>query len=170
MNEANNGAAARWDGFELDLEVGFVQRMLNDRLQRGTSPLRRIGIGGSGDRVKVALHLELRRFPARVTADLTELRLVKGFFGCRVESLTGPLGIPMPLTILAPLVDRHVERVNFDAQDGILIVDLRELLPRGIDVAVRDVRCVNGSLKLAVGPGAISRAFEGFEAEMVQPS
>jgi hypothetical protein len=147
----------KWDGFALQVDLDMVELVANRELARRGSAIRRVGVTGEGEVVEIHLEVALKGLPARVSASLAELRLHRRFFGCRIEALRGPLGIPLPIGLAGALARRLApELLRFDAEDRILLVDLRPHLPDGLEVRISDVRCAGRWLTVELAGGSVA--------------
>lgn len=152
-------ALLRWDGFTLRLDLDVLETIAR-RLLAEKAPwleLRRLGGAGSVLEVEVASHWQVFRFAG--TLRLSELRLHRRFLGCRVEAVRGPLSLPVPLGLVASLLHKYAGALlRLDADDRILLADLRRFLPSGIEVRIADVRCRERWLEIDVAPGSVAAA------------
>ncbi len=156
----------RWDGFTVRIDLDMVELAANRELARRGSVVRRVQVGGEGDELEIDVVAAWRGFPGQVSARVRELRFHRRYFGCRVERLRGPVGVPLPAAILAALVRRFGQGiVTFDPSDRILLVDLRRFLPEGIDVRVRDVRCEGRWLCVELAGGSVASVRAGVSGE-----
>ncbi|MGE5235896.1 MAG: hypothetical protein ACM3O7_06090 [Acidobacteriota bacterium] len=146
-----------WDESRLRIDLDMLELWLNRTLPPKVTEIRRLQIVGSGDAVDLVGDLELKGFPARVTAHLRELRLYRRFFGCKVESVHGPFGLPIPLGMVASLIDRVPGGlVRLDRTDRVLLVDLRRWLPGWLELRIHQARCDQRWLELEVSPGLLT--------------
>jgi hypothetical protein len=147
----------KWDGFALQVDLDMVELVANRELARRTDAIRRVGVTGEGDVLKIHLDVALKGLPASVSASVSELRLLRRFFGCRVEALHGPLGIRLPIGLAGALARRLApDLLRFDPEDRILLVDLRRFLPDGLEVRISDVRCVGRWLTVELAGGSVA--------------
>ena len=152
----------RWDGFTLWIDLDMVELVVNRELGRRTPLLRRLEVTGAAGELELHLEAAWQGLPARVSAKVRELRLHRRVFGCRVEGLRGPLGIPLPLTLVGVLVRRLGQgMVRFDPEDRIVLVDLRRFLPEGLEVRVKDVRCEGRWLCVELAGGSVAAVLAG---------
>jgi hypothetical protein len=152
----------RWDGFTLRVDLDMVELMVNRELARRVPLLRRLEVSGAGDGIELHLEAAWQGFPARVSAKVRELRLHRRVFGCRLEGLRGPLGIPLPLALAGAMVRRLGQgMVRFDPEDRIVLVDLRRFLPEGLEVRVKDVRCQERWLCVELAGGSVAAVLAG---------
>ena len=144
-----------WDRFVLRLDLDILQTVLNQHLSERSLPVTRAEVSGRGDELDARVELSWKGLPAHVSVRLAEVRVKRRFLGCRIVAVHGPLGIPVPLPLLRPMLARFGPGfVHFDASDGILIADLREHVPSGIDLQVSGVRCRGRQLELELAPGS----------------
>jgi hypothetical protein len=146
-----------WDAFTMRLDLDMLEVLLNRELPPKVDEIERLRVGGDGEIVELSADLELKGFPARVTVRLRDLRLYRRFVGAFVESVHGPLGIRLPIGIVAHFVEKVPGGlVRLDEDDRILLIDLQRWLPLGIDVRVGGVRCVGRWLELDLAPGSVA--------------
>jgi hypothetical protein len=150
-----------WDAFSLRLDLDMLEYALRRLLPRYTEAIRAVRLAGAGDELEIRVDVAFKGLPARLAARVSELRLRRGFLGCRVERVRGPLGVPVPLGLVAAALRRAApDLLRLDADDAILLVDLREKLPSEVSVGVRDVRCEGRWLHLDLAPGALTPRFD----------
>ena len=138
---------------DLDLAEYFVARQTSD----GHSPVRRLHLGGAGETLQVEVELALKGLPARMAVELTEIRLYRGFLGCRVAGVRGPMGVPVPMSLVAWAVSRFAPRgLRLDSDDRVLLYDLRGHLPSELEITLRRVQVEGRFLVLNIGSGAMS--------------
>ncbi len=147
----------KWDGFALRVDLDMVELVANRNLAGRVPALRRVRVSGEDEQLEVHLEAAWKGLPAEVTARISELRLRRRFFGCRVDSLHGPFGIPLPVS-LAGMVARRLapELLRFDPEDRILLLDLRRNLPEGLEVRISDVRCEGRWLTVEFAGGSVA--------------
>lgn len=150
-------ALLHWDGFSLRLDLDILETVAR-KLLAVKAPwleLRRIGGEAGWLEIEVTSHWQVLRFSG--TVRLSELRLHRRFLGCRLDTVRGPLGIPVPFGLLASVLERHAAgMVRLDPEDHVLLVDLRRVLPAAIEVRIVGVRCTGRWLELEVAPGSVA--------------
>jgi hypothetical protein len=155
----------RWDAFTLTVDLDMLELLANRELARRQLPLRRAALGGAGEELELVVEGAWQGLPAHVSVRVSELRLHRRVFGCRVESLRGPLGIPLPLSLAATIVRRaSAGMARLDAEDRVLLVDVRRFLPEGLEVRVRGVRCEGRWLHVRLDGGSVAAALAGTAA------
>lgn len=150
-------ALARWDGFTLRFDLDVLESLARRMLARKAPWLELVRVGGEEGvlEVEVASHWHVLRFAG--TLRFSELRLHRRFLGCRVETVRGPLSLPVPVGVIASLLERYAGgRARLDPADRILLVDLRPYLPAGLEVRIADVRCRERWLEIEVAPGSVA--------------
>lgn len=146
-----------WQGFQIRVDLDLVELFVARQASGGNSPIRRLHLGGAGETVLVEAELALKGLPARMVVELTEVRLYRGFLGCRVAGVRGPMGVPVPLSLVAWAVSRFAPRsLRLDADDRVLLYDLRGHLPPELELSLRRVQVEGRFLLLIVGSGAMS--------------
>lgn len=152
----------RWDGFTLWIDLDMVELLANRELARRAPLLRRVAVSGQGEELELHIEAAWQGLPAGVSARLCELRLHRRVFGCRVEGLRGPMGIPLPVALAGAMARRLGQgMVRFDPDDRILLVDLRRFLPEGLEVRVKGVRCQERWLGVELAGGAVAAVLAG---------
>jgi len=146
-----------WDGFSVRCDLDLLERLANRELPRRVAALREVRIGGDGSSIEIVARLAWQGLPAQLSVELTELRVYRRFLGCRVESVRGPLGLPVPVGVVAAVLRRAVPRlVRLDPADRVLLVDLREWVPPGVELGVTAANVSGRVLELRLAPGSLS--------------
>lgn len=146
-----------WDGFAVRCDLDLLERLANRELPRRVAALREVRIGGAGSSLEITARLAWQGLPAQLSATVTELRVYRRFLGCRVESVRGPLGMPLPVSVVAAVLRRVVPRlVRLDPADRILLVDLREWLPPAVELGVAGATVTGRVLEVCFAPGSLS--------------
>ena len=146
-----------WEEFCLRIDLDILELWLNREVAGKVEALREFRFSGAGDQLELRVKVAVEGLPAWVSARLSELRIYKAMLGGHVESLRGPLGIPVPVSLAAAVLRRHAAQwVRLDADDRILLVDLRRWLPASLHLHVQDVRCAGRWLELELAPGSFA--------------
>jgi hypothetical protein len=146
-----------WEEFCLRIDLDILELWLNREVAGRTEALREVRLAGEGDTLVLEVRLAVEGFPTRVAVRLAELRLYKAMLGCQVRGVSGPLGIPLPVGLAASLLRRYAARwATLDADDRILLVDLRRWLPAALHLHVQDVTCSGRWLELGLAPGSFA--------------
>jgi hypothetical protein len=148
-----------WEEFCLRIDLDILELWLNREVAGKVEALRELRFSGDGGTLKLEAKVAVEGFPARVAVRLDELRVYKAMLGGRVRSVSGPLGIRVPITLIAALLRRHgAAWARLDAEDHILLVDLRRWLPASLHLHVQEVRCNGRWLELGLAPGSFALA------------
>ncbi len=141
----------------MKLDLAQLHAWANRELPARVQALRRLGLHGTGDgEVVVEVAFAWKGLPASVSLRVREIKVMHGFFGCQVVSVHGPLGLPLPVSMVARIVQRLLPgKVRYDHDDGVFLLNLGEWLPQGIEVTVRRVHCGTHALELELGPGSL---------------
>ena len=146
-----------WEEFCLRIDLDILELWLNREVAGKVEALREFRFSGDGESLEIEVRVAVEGFPARVSVRLAELRVYKAMLGGLVKSVAGPLGIRVPLSLVASLLRRHAARwAQLDTDDRILLVDLRRWLPASLHLHVRDVRCNGRWLELGLAPGSFA--------------
>lgn len=146
-----------WDGLVVRLDLAQLHAVANRELPARLEALRRVGLRGlpDGD-LALEVAFAWKGLPGAVSLRMREVKIVHRFFGCQVVAVRGPLGVPLPASTVASILQRLLPgKVQYDAGDGVFLLDLREWLPEGLDVSVRQVYCSARSVELVLGHGSL---------------
>lgn len=141
----------------MHLDLAQLHAWANRELTARVAALRRLGLWGlpDGD-LMLEVAFAWKGLPGTASLRLREVKVVHGFFGCQVVAVRGPLGVPLPASTVAGIFKRLLPgKVQYDAGDGVFLLDLREWLPEGLEVSVRRVRCGTQTVELELGPGSL---------------
>jgi hypothetical protein len=148
-----------WEEFSLRIDLDILELWLNREVAGKVEALREFRLSGEGEVLQIEVKVAVEGFPATVTLRLSELRLYKAMLGCQVRGVSGPLGIPLPFSLAASLLRRYAARwARLDADDRVLLVDLRRWLPASLHLHVQDARCSGRWLELGLAPGSFALA------------
>jgi hypothetical protein len=148
-----------WEEFCLRIDLDILELWLNREVAGKVETVRGFRLSGQGEELQVEVKLAIEGFPATVALRLSELRLYKAMLGCQVRGVSGPLGIPLPVSLAASLLRRYAARwARLDADDRVLLVDLRRWLPASLHLHVQDARCSGRWLELGLAPGSLALA------------
>jgi hypothetical protein len=154
-----------WEGLTLRLDLDILELLLNRVLVPSVEEIRRIEVGAEGDDLVIAADVAYMGLSAKLSIHVGELRLYRRFFGCRVNRLRGPLGLPIPAEWVARILDRVPGGlVRLDPDDRILLIDLKRWLPGWMELRVQEARCDGRWLVLGVAPGLLHPRLDPPEA------
>ena len=110
---------------------------------------------------ELAATLTVHRFgvPLSARATLSQLRLKDGFLAFVLEKVQALSFIPIPDQILTYLVQKApAGLLTYYAQDRIMVVNLNDWLPPGVDLSLERTVFTRGSLTLHFAEGAYDLA------------
>lgn len=146
-----------WDGFSLRCDLDLLERLANRELPKRIEQLRELRIDGDGATLVLRVRVAWQGLPAQLVATLSELRVHRRFLGCCVLSLRGPLGLPVPMFVVAAALRGFgAGLVRLDPSDRILLVDLRAYLPEGLHLDVKSAIVSGRMLEIELAPGSLA--------------
>jgi hypothetical protein len=147
----------KWDGFSLHIDLDILEHTVNGILSQKVPGVELLSLDGEGETLEAHVRLEWKGFPAQVGVRIGQLRLHRRFFGCRLLSVHGPFGLPLPVSLVGALVRRVAGGiVHFDHQDGILLAELHRYIPEGIELRIASVTCRGRWLEITLAPGSLA--------------
>jgi len=147
---------ASWEPFVLRLDKDVLLTFARRMAAAKAPQLEDLALSGQQDRLALDLLLRVAGVRIHAALEVEELRFRAGFLGCRLVSLRGPLGIGVPPVVLGMLFRRLPLEATWDPRDRVLVLDMRRLLPAGVDLTVEDVRLADGFLEVHLGPGTLA--------------
>jgi hypothetical protein len=145
----------RWDGLHLVVDLRTVELHL-DRLLGRTGKVSRLNVEGRDDTVRVLATLSFKGMSSRVSVDLSEIRLRQRYLGFRMRRITVLGGLRVPRRAVEAVIrDADPDRVTVFSGEGIVVVDLRDTLPAGLDLKILTVQATDRSLHLWFGAGSL---------------
>src|SRR5215470_6208459 len=152
------GFRVRWSG----LSVSFDERTLNALVHRLVDRIPdlqdlRIRVAKG----ELAATLTVRRFgvPLSARASLSQLRLKDGFLAFVLDRVQALSFIPIPDQLLAYLVQKAPHGLlTWYPEDRIMVVNLNEWMPPGIDLSLERTQFDPGLLTLHFAPGSFDLA------------
>jgi hypothetical protein len=147
----------RWDGAHLTLDLRGFADWLTELLPH--EHLRELTLVGEGDALCLEVTAHWAGVGSRIGVEITELRLRNGLLGCRIRRVRALGGLPMPRGAVESLLERlRVGRLRVFSGQGIVVVDVRDLLPETLDLGVVGLQGTEHELHLWLGPGSFSLA------------
>lgn len=147
----------KWDGFSLRVDLDILELSANRILRERAPSVELLSLEGEDDTLAAHLRLEWKGVPVQVAVRIGEIRLYRRFFGCRLLAVTGPFGLPFPVGIVGALARRVAGGlVHFDADDGVLLVEVRDYVPEGAEIRIQDVICMGRWLEIKLAPGSLA--------------
>ena len=148
----------RWSG----LSVTFDERTLNalvHRLVDRIPDLQDLSLSVANG--ELSANLTVHRFGVRLSAraTLTQLRLKDGFLAFVLDKVQALSFIPIPDQLLAYLVQKAPRGLlTWYAEDRIMVVNLNDWMPPGIDLSLERTQFDPGALTLHFAPGSYDLA------------
>jgi len=147
---------ARWDGLHLVLDLGLVERHLNELIS-AREDLRDLCLEGEGDGLAAEVTVVWRGVPARVGLEVAEIRLRHRHIGFRMRKLRALGGIPVPRTAVElALKSLDSPLLSVFSGHGIVVIDLRRWLPEELMLEVLTVQGTSRSLHVWFGSGSLA--------------
>lgn len=155
MEDLLSPPLARWDGLHLALDLGLLERHLNELLSK-REDLRDLSLRGEGDALAAEVTVVWKGIPARVGIELAEIRLRYRHLGFRMRRLRALGGIPVPRAAIE-LALRAFESslLRVFSGHGIVVVDLRQWLPEELMLRILTVQGSARSLHVWFGSGGL---------------
>jgi hypothetical protein len=145
----------RWDGLHLVVDLRTVEVHL-DRLLRRTGKVARLALEGRDDTLRVFASVSWKGIVSRVSVDLAEIRLRQRYLGFRLRRITVFGGVRIPRRAIEAVIrDVDPDRVTVFPGEGIVVIDLRDTLPPGLDLKILTVQATGRSLHLWFGAGSL---------------
>jgi hypothetical protein len=102
--------------------------------------------------------LSVRRFgvPLSARAALSQLRMKDGFLAFVLERVDALSFIPIPDALLAYVIEKApAGLLTYYRQDRILVVNLNNAMPPGLDLTLDGAEFLDGEVRLRFGPGTL---------------
>ena len=152
------GFQVRWSG----LSVTFDERTLNAMVHRFVDRIPdlqdlRLSVANG----ELTANLTVHRFgvPLSARATLTQLRLKDGFLAFLLDRVQALSFIPIPDQLLAYVVQKAPRGLlTWYAADRIMVVNVAEWMPPGIDLSLERTQFDPGALTLHFAPGSYDLA------------
>lgn len=146
----------RWDGLHLVIGLEALQGHL-DQLMRRSDRVENLTLEGHEDTIRVFATVSWKGLSSRTSLDLTEIRLKHRFLGFRMRRLKVLGGIRIPRRAIEEVI-RAVDPdgVTMFSGEGIVVIDLRRVLPAELDLTVLTVQATERSLHVWFGSGGLA--------------
>ena len=153
-----DGFQVRWSG----LSVTFDERTLNalvHRLVDRIPDLQDLHLSLVNDELAASLTVRRYGVPLSARATLTQLRLKDGFLAFLLDKVQALSFIPIPDQLLAYLVQKApAGLLTWYAEDRIMVVNLNDWMPPGVDLSLERTQFDPGALTLHFSPGSYDLA------------
>ena len=142
------GAVVRVDPVRLE---GFVLQRLHE-----VERVQWVHLDGEGDRLRIEAVVRVGWFSVPVAVEASELRVMAGWFGCRLLRVEAPGGVGVPWGVIRWVLGRlRRPRVRVVGGTRIVLVEIGPYLPEGVSASLEDLRMTGGALRIVLGPGAV---------------
>jgi hypothetical protein len=152
------GFQVRWSG----LSVTFDERTLNalvHRLVDRIPDLQDLVLSLDNGELTAGLTVHRYGVPLSARATLTQLRLKDGFLAFVLDKVQALSFIPIPDQLLAYLVQKAPPGLlTWYAEDRIMVVNLNDWMPPGVDLSLERTQFDPGALTLHFAPGSYDLA------------
>ncbi len=148
------GFQARWSGLSVTLDERTLNALVH-RLVDRIPDLQDLNL--SLDNGELTAGLTVRRYgvPLSARATLTQLRLKDGFLAFVLDKVQALSFIPIPDQLLAYLVAKAPQGLlTWYPEDRIMVVNLNDWMPPGIDLSLERTQFDPGALTLHFAPGS----------------
>lgn len=153
MNTRDGAPLLRWEGAHLAVDLPCLAAWLADLLPR--DHLRDLTLIGEGEAVRLEVTGQWAGVGTRFAVEVTELRLRHGLLGGRIRRVSALGGMPLPRGALEELLERlKLRRLRVFSGQGIIVVDLRDLVPKTLDLGVVALQGTERELHLWLGAGS----------------
>ena len=153
-----DGFQVRWSG----LSVTFDERTLNALVHRLVDRIPDLqDLLLSLDNGELMASVTVRRYgiPLSARATLTQLRLKDGFLAFVLDKVQALSFIPIPDQLLAYVVQKApAGLLTWYPEDRIMVVNLNDWMPPGIDLSLERTQFDPGALTLHFAPGSYDLA------------
>jgi hypothetical protein len=152
--EAPDGHRVAWSGLGLTLN----ERTLNALVRRAVEEIPELNdLKVEVSRGELAVTLVVHRFgvPLSARAAVSQLRLKDGFLAFVLDRVQALSFIPIPDQLLTYLVQKAPPGLlTYYPEDRIMVVNLSEWMPAGVDLSLERTEFGDGALTLHFAPGS----------------
>jgi hypothetical protein len=156
--EAPEGQRVAWSG----LGLTFNERTLNALVRRAVEEIPELqDLRIEVTRGELAATLVVHRFgvPLSARASVSQLRLKDGFLAFVLDRVQALSFIPIPDQLLTYLVQKAPPGLlTYYPEDRIMVVNLNEWMPPGVDLSLERTEFEDGALTLHFAPGSYDLA------------
>lgn len=151
---ATDGYRLRWGGLSLTFDertLNALVRLLVDRIP----DLKDLRIEVSPGELAATLSVSRFGVPLSAKATLSQLRLKDGFLAFVLDKVSALSFIPIPEQLLTYLVQKAPPGLlTFYPEDRIMVVNLNDWMPPGMDLALERTVFERGALTLQFASGS----------------
>jgi hypothetical protein len=154
----DDGLQVRWSGLALTFDEKTLNVLVH-RLVDEVPDLQDLKIRVTRGELSATLVVHRFGVPLSARATLSQLRLKDGFLAFVLDRVQALSFIPIPDQLLTYLVDRAPEGLlTWYRDDRIMVVNLTEWMPPGIDLSLERTVFEDGALTLHFAPGSYNLA------------
>lgn len=148
----------RWSGFSLTFEEKTLNALVK-RVAAAVPDLKDLKIHVLPGELSATVTVFRFGIPLSAKATLSQLRLKDGFLAFMLEKLQALSFIPIPDQLLTYLVQKAPKGLlTYYPQDRILVVNLNDWMPRGVDLSLEATVFERGALILQFAGGSYDLA------------
>jgi hypothetical protein len=152
------GFQARWSGLSVTLDERTLNALVH-RLVDRIPDLQDLRLEVSNGELTANLTVHRFGVPLSARATLTQLRLKDGFLAFVLDKVQALSFIPIPDQLLAYLVQKApAGLLTWYPEDRIMVVNLNDWMPPGIDLSLERTQFDPGALTLHFAPGSYDLA------------
>src|ERR1700730_5228753 len=149
---------ARWSGLSLTLDERTLNALVH-RLVDRIPDLQDLKLRVSPGELSATLVVHRFGVPLSAKASLSQLRLKDGFLAFVLDKVQALSFIPIPDQLLSYLVAKAPPGLlTYYAQDRIMVVNLNDWMPPGVDLSLERSQFDPGALTLHFAPGSYDLA------------
>ena len=145
--------SARWGALTICLDektITAIARKLVERIPE------LVDLRAHVRKDELAVTVVVRRFgvPLSARASLSQLRFKDGFLAFMLESVDALSFIPIPDALVGYVIEKAPPGLlTFYKEDRILVVNLNDWMPPGLDLTLENSVFLDGEVRLQFGPG-----------------
>ena len=145
----------RWDGLHLVVDLPTLEIHIARALQK-SDRISELELEGHDDALRVLATVRWKGITSRVAIDLAEIRMRNRFLGLRMRHPKVLGGVPVPRWA----IERILRVADVDGLsvhgDGILVLDLRRVLPPELDLRVLTLQATERLAHVWFGEGGLT--------------
>lgn len=146
---------ARWSAFSLSLDEKTLTAVARQAAE-SVPELDDLTVNVSPGELTVTVVVRRFGVPLSARASLSQIRFKDGFLAFVVESVDALSFIPIPDVVIGLLVEKAPPGLlTYYKADRILVVNVNEWLPSGLDVALDRAEFGRGEVTLFLNPGRL---------------
>jgi hypothetical protein len=150
----SEGYRVRWSGLSLTFDERTLNALVSQLVER-IPDLKDLKIEVSAGELAATLVVHRFGVPLSAKATLSQLRLKDGFLAFVLERVQALSFIPIPDQLLTYLVQKAPEGLlTYYAEDRIMVVNLNDWMPPGIDLSLEKTVFQKGALTLQFASGS----------------